>query len=239
MKNEGMERVFKAFKQHAKKEFPKECCGLVIVFKGALKYVPCYNKHPSPENDVYLDELDWVKAEAQGEVVGFCHSHPRSSSHPSEIDIVGHSRGDIDWWILGEDGDIFHMPPTEGSVQIYGRKWVHGVQDCWTLVQDIYKTEFDIVLPNFPRIELWWEKGFNLYEDNMGKAGFKPVNFMELQYGDMIVMCIGSHVANHGGVYVGGNKVAHHLTGRLSSIDIYGNYLRERTLYTMRHESRR
>lgn len=234
-----MEKVISDLKKHAAKEYPKECCGLVIVFKGKLKYIPCKNNHPTPETDVFLDELDFVRAEAIGEVVGFCHSHPQSDSTPSEVDIVSHARGDVDWWICGKDGDITHLPVSHNDRCLYGREWVHGVQDCYTFIQDFYEQELDIVLPNFPRIENWWDKGFNLYEDNFEKAGFSPINFEKLEYGDMIVMCIGTHIANHGGIYVGGNKVAHHLTGRLSSVDVYGNYLRERTLYTMRHKERR
>ena len=40
---------------------------------------------------------------------------------------------------------------------------------------------------------------------------------------------------NHAGVYLGDGLIGHHLYGRLSSKDVYGQFYRERTTHIMRH----
>ena len=52
----------------------------------------------------------------------------------------------------------------------------------------------------------------------------------------MIVMQINANVPNHAGVYLGDGLLGHHLYGRLSSKDVYGQFYRERTTHIMRHK---
>ncbi|MCK9032661.1 C40 family peptidase, partial [Haemophilus influenzae] len=70
--------------------------------------------------------------------------------------------------------------------------------------------------------------------DNFEDAGFYPVK--DLKIGDMIVMQINANVPNHAGVYLGDGLIGHHLYGRLSSKDVYGQFYRERTTHIMRHK---
>ncbi|WP_164135405.1 NlpC/P60 family protein, partial [Stenotrophomonas maltophilia] len=74
--------------------------------------------------------------------------------------------------------------------------------------------ELGINLPNYNRIDGWWDNGGNLYVDNFEDAGFYPVK--DLKIGDMIVMQINANVPNHAGVYLGDGLTGHHLYGRLS-----------------------
>ena len=48
------------------------------------------------------------------------------------------------------------------------------------------------------------------------------------------LMTIGANVPNHGAVYVGDNIIEHHLYGRLSSREVYGQFYRERTTHVLR-----
>ena len=56
----------------------------------------------------------------------------------------------------------------------------------------------------------------------------------EMREGDVLLMIIGANVPNHGAVYVGDNAIEHHLYGRLSSREVYGQFYRERTTHVLR-----
>jgi cell wall-associated NlpC family hydrolase len=50
-------------------------------------------------------------------------------------------------------------------------------------------------------------------------------------------MHIVSPVPNHVAIYIGDNKILHHVQGRLSSRDVYGSYYQKVTAKILRHEN--
>ncbi|MEX4065065.1 C40 family peptidase, partial [Haemophilus influenzae] len=148
-----------------------------------------------------------------------------------------HKISGLEWCIIGLEGDevsTHFMPALTEVPDLYGRKFIHGMTDCYGFVRDWYRQELGINLPNYNRIDGWWDNGGNLYVDNFEDAGFYPVK--DLKIGDMIVMQINANVPNHAGVYLGDGLIGHHLYGRLSSKDVYGQFYRERTTHIMRHK---
>jgi len=98
-----------------------------------------------------------------------------------------------------------------------GRPFLHGVFDCYTLVRDYYRKEFNIILPtNIQRTWEWWQSGENLYVENAKFYDFEEVQ--TLQKHDLIVMNLMSPVPNHGAIYLGDNKILHHQAGKFSTI---------------------
>ena len=59
----------------------------------------------------------------------------------------------------------------------------------------------------------------------------------DLQPGDGILMRVASPVTNHGAVYLGDNRIIHHVQNRLSCRDIYSEFWRQRTTHVLRHEN--
>ena len=97
------------------------------------------------------------------------------------------------------------------------RPFLHGIFDCYSMVRDFYLREWGQWLPaNIQRTYGWWDQGDNLYVDGAPQYGFEPVN--DLQRHDLIVMKFGP-VPNHGAIYLGNNKVLHHVGGRFSCIE--------------------
>ena len=45
-------------------------------------------------------------------------------------------------------------------------------------------------------------------------------------------------VPNHGGIYIDGNMILHHVQDRLSSRDLYGGFYQKNTAKILKHESR-
>lgn len=97
------------------------------------------------------------------------------------------------------------------------RPFLHGLFDCYTLIRDYYKRNFDVYLPtNIQRNWEWWAQGENLYVDNAKDYSFEEVS--DIQKHDVLIMKIGSSMPNHGAIYLGEGKILHHLAGRFSTI---------------------
>lgn len=226
-----------AVAQHAADEYPRECCGLVIVFKGRQQYRPCRNIAVGTDQFAMHPE-DYVSADQAGEIVAVVHSHPNIPARPSQADLVACEATGLPWFILSWPvGTWEEVYPTGYVAPLVGRQWSHGVLDCYSIIRDWYAQERGITLPDFERHDEWWLRGENLYEKNFAKAGFHPINRDELSAGDVILMQVGSPVANHGAIYLGDGLILHHVQNRLSTRDVYGGYWLKHTKTFLRHEN--
>lgn len=228
------EKVMSEIHAHAKQEYPRESCGVVIIFKGRHRYIPCRNISSSMDNFVIAPE-DWAAAEDLGEPVLVVHSHPGVPPQPSQSDLVGCEKSGLPWLIVNYPvGNSYQFEPTGYELPLMGRVFQHGVVDCYTLIRDYYRQELNIELPDFYRADDWWDKGENLYLNNFTLAGFSEVS--ELAPNDVILMQISSPVPNHGAIYLGDNNIIHHQYGRLSSKDVYGGWYHKITTQILRYK---
>ena len=122
------------------------------------------------EPDGPTNLLAWeMRAEMQGEIVALVHSHPGGLPWLSEADRRLQIKSALPWWLVCR-GDIhkFRCVP-----HLTGRRFAHGVTDCYTLFRDAYHLA-GIDMPDFHREDDWWCNGQNLYLDNMEATGFYP-----------------------------------------------------------------
>lgn len=117
---------------------------------------------------------------------------------------------------------------------LLGRPFSHGSNDCYGLVRDFYKDVFNIGLTNYARPDEWWDRGMNLYVEYAEREGFRSVD-VGMEPGDVILMAIRSSVANHAGVYVGGNRFVHHFWGNLSVEEMFRGMWKNRQVAVYRH----
>lgn len=221
---------------HAHSESPKESCGLVIMRNGREIYVPCRNIS-TIENTFILDPEDYANAEDRGEIVRVVHSHCFSSPEPSEADKVACESSGLPWSIVSVPGEKWHdFQPSGYKAPLIGRTWAHGTLDCYSLIRDYYLEKLGIEIPDFEREHEWWLKGGNLYLENFQKAGFYEVPAESMELHDVILIQISSPVINHGAVYVGDDRILHHLFRRLSGRDTYGGYYKKHTVKVIRHK---
>ena len=162
---------------------------------------------------------DWLQAEMQGEIVALVHSHPGGLPWLSEADRRLQVQSDLPWWLVCR-GAIhkFRCVP-----HLTGRRFEHGVTDCYTLFRDAYHLA-GIEMPNFHRGDDWWRHGQNLYLDNMEATGFYRVALTEAQPGDVLLCCFGSSVPNHAAIYCGDGELLHHIPEQLSKRERYTDY---------------
>lgn len=229
---------------HAGQEQPRECCGLLCRNRaGGVYFVPIQNMAFDGgqflmEPRVYADAEDDAQA-----VLAIVHSHPHASANPSMGDRVGCEKSGLPWIICGWPSGMFKLLEPSGWQAPYtGREMHHGVLDCYTLIQDWYLRELQVVLPDFEREDGWWEKRADhepedLYMQGFTEAGFVRV-FGEPQRHDVILMQVKSDVANHGAVYLGNGVMLHHPYKHLSEETIYGGYWLRHTVALLRHISR-
>lgn len=234
---EYSDKIRAEIKAHALAAYPQECCGFVVIFKGRQRYVKAANTNPNPCHFFNIREEDWLVAEAAGEVVSIVHSHPVTSELPSEEDVKGQHESGVEWLIYSVVNDAFHSFNDSEGIPLYGRNYSHGCIDCLSFVRDYYKQTYGIQITNYEREEDWWNKGQNLYLDLYEQEGFVVVDKADMREGDLLLLCMQSTIPNHGAIYLGGNRIGHHLQNRLSGVDIYGDFYRDRTSLVLRHKN--
>ncbi|EFN9199077.1 endopeptidase [Escherichia coli] len=166
----------------------------------------------------------------QGEIVALVHSHPGGLPWLSEADRRLQIKSALPWWLVCR-GDIhkFRCVP-----HLTGRRFEHGVTDCYTLFRDAYHLA-GTEMPDFHREDDWWRNGQNLYQDNMAVTGFYRVPLSSAQAGDILLCCFGASVPNHAAIYCGNGELLHHLPEQLSKRERYSEKWQRRTHSVWRH----
>jgi proteasome lid subunit RPN8/RPN11 len=224
---------------HAIQAAPRESCGLLLVVRGKQLYWPCRNVAVE-DCEFTIDPKDYLAALQVGKISGVIHSHPNNFPQPSPADLTSCEKWGLPWHIVSPHLDAPHgrwhsFQPSGFRAPLIGREWVWGVHDCWSLVRDWY-ADHGIALPDFERPndpENFIENP--LFESLFPEAGFTEVPRGEAMPGDAILMSFQSKGLNHVGVLDKNYRLLHHVQGRLSSLDLYGEGLQKSTGKIVRH----
>jgi proteasome lid subunit RPN8/RPN11 len=221
--------------RHAQECQPRESCGLLVVVRGRLRYRACPNLATDPDEHFVIDPRAWADAEDAGEIVAVVHSHPAGWPDASSADRAGCESSGLPWHIVGlPSGAWCCITPTGYRAPLLGREFRWGVHDCYSLIRDWYAEERGVVLPDFPRRAGDFEAGRDLYGEGFPRAGFVAVDGPP-EVGDVLLFRVAARVPDHGAVYVGDDRILHHMHGRLSSRDAWDGFWRERTVRVLRY----
>ena len=237
-----MDNLIPEITTYCKSKFPEEACGVVILFKGRYKFIPCENVSLEDKTTHFaIHPLVYASICDRGQVCAIVHSHTQMGAVFSEHDIASQRMLGIPWLLIGlHDGKEEHawLNNKKEVLDLYGREYQWHVTDCFTFVQDWYEREMGILIQDVQRQDKFWEKGQELYLDNFKAAGFVEVPRESMQYGDGLLLQLAGNVTSHAAVYLGNNLIGHHLNGRLSSKDVLGQYYLDRTTVVVRHRSK-
>ncbi|KMQ79330.1 hypothetical protein ACS33_04280 [Edwardsiella ictaluri] len=133
--------------EHASQCAPMESCGYVVRMDQGTVYLPFENRSIEPTQYFRMAPEDFLAAQAEGEVIAMVHSHPGGLPYLSEGDRTLQMASALPWWLIC-DGDIhrFRCVP-----RLLGRKFEHGILDCYTLFRDAYELA-GLTLPDFHRM---------------------------------------------------------------------------------------
>lgn len=220
-------------------EYPNEMCGVIVCNDGVDVFLPIpniSNKYKINSRDSFvIDPEAYSALEDRFVIKAVVHSHPDSTSQPSVHDKVRCNQGEVPWLIISYPNVDLSITYPSKETSLEGREFVHGVQDCYSLVKDYYATQ-GITLSEYNREDEWWQKGKDYYLDNYEKEGFYEIQEKDLRVGDLILMQVESPTTNHAAILVSDNVILHHLYGRPSCKGVYGGYWRERTTRLLRHK---
>ncbi len=204
--------------KHAMECYPNESCGLIL----KSGYMACENKSDTPAISFHIDGS--ITRKHFNDIKCIIHSHVDGIHYPSMIDMKHQLKTGKMWGIINAQAqyaspilffgrDLKDKKLDARNKDLVGREFIHGVQDCYSLVRDWFWFEKNIDLLEFPRQWGWWNSGSDLYVENFKLAGFVDVPFEAVRPGDCFLMKFKSDVVNHGGVYLGDGDILHHCSG--------------------------
>jgi proteasome lid subunit RPN8/RPN11 len=222
---------------HVNSSPAREICGLIVTYRRKLKYIPTRNV-ASLDSEFIIDPEELAEIDDKYKIQAVVHSHINVNPEPSQADLIEIERHKLPYLIVNYPVNNYTLTYQSGYIAPYeGRQFVSGVTDCYSLWRDFYERELGIFMEDYDRTYEWWKHGQNLYIDNYEAAGMIQIDMKDLKRGDIILMRIGSQVLNHCAVYLGENRILQHLTGRLSSVDIFGGWYQRCAGMYLRHKS--
>jgi len=225
------DNTIRAIYAHVESEYPKECCGVVTA---AGFVVPLENTSDTPYTSFRISQRDYLKY--CGGALFVYHSHPDRPAVASEADLKWVDRYRLPLMIVSWPyGDIRMIGDPCKDKALEGRSFIYGVYDCYSLVEDYYRKEFEYEMPTVTRPRFgWWESGLlDPFTEGLNRSGLVDANTPEP--GDMLVFTVnGSKVCNHTGIYLDGNMLLHHRLCSLSTLSNYDETYRNATTRILR-----
>jgi cell wall-associated NlpC family hydrolase len=114
-----------------------------------------------------------------------------------------------------------------------------GDRDCYELCRDFFRENFKIELTPYVRPHDWESDSLDLirmFHDNEGFDSITDWRPKDLRPGDVLAMSINESNPNHLAIYVGDDKILHHLYGRMSRIEPLHGFWRNHTSFILRHK---
>ncbi len=224
---------------HADKQAPKESCGLLAIIKGKETYWPCKNLSESPDEFFVIDPDNWADCEDEGELIGIIHSHAYGSALPSEADKASCEYLGLPFYIYSvEHKNWIDFEPSGYTSGLYGRTWIWGKHDCWSLVTDYFLDKKQINLKFWERpksIKTFCENPY--FEKVLTGSGFKEVSKDNIINDDVLLMQGIDEKLNHVALYIGDQTILHHNIRQLSCRELYDLRYIEATKKVYRYEA--
>lgn len=229
-------RIKAEIKAHALRDAPNECCGFIYINKDTIKTFPCKNVSTEPQEEFEVDMDEYFEATRQGVIVGIYHSGRDLAFSESDIHHADEWPLPLHLYSLKENTFKTYTPKTYGGDYL-GRTFIWGHHDCYTLVKDYYRREYNLYLNDYDCDETYESSGKRDIIQNIEKEGFEKLkDISNIKAGDVLVFyTFGEY---HIAIYLGNNQFLHQLLKSQSRIDNLDELWAKRLKFALHHTSR-
>jgi len=113
-----------------------------------------------------------------------------------------------------------------------------GDRDCFALIRDFFRDNFEIEIPDFARPNDWRSNTLDLIRNCYPASGFEMLTkwkSSDLRPGDVLAIMVGESNPNHLAIVVDDGKILHHLAGRMSNVEPLRDFWLDNTAFVLRH----
>jgi len=193
-------------KQTALSAFPAEMCGVLTVDD----FIQINNINSSPEKSFTFQPSEY--AAIIDVAVAIVHSHTKKpdvnlsvdARTPSVKDIKCQKLSGLPWLIVATEGETVTPAvqlPRSPSAIYEGRDFIWYINDCFTIVQDYYRFQLEIVLPD-NQFDAFNDSTDEVIKEYADKQGFYDITTIDdIQKGDVVVLDSLGQKQNHLGIY--------------------------------------
>ncbi len=215
--------LHEAMLAHAREMYPRAACGAVFQGETAPVYRPVTEVADANRATFRIDAAALQRMAARhGALLAVVLAHPSPEGEeaplllftPSAAEMRAQASLAAPFGVVVCDS-IRSYPPFWFGDQcprpaLLNRPFRHGVTDCYSLVRDWYRMQWDISLPEFPRDWNWWVEGMDMYREGFRQAGFEPIDEGDVRAGDSVMFRMRSDVPNHAAVVLDDEWMLHH-----------------------------
>ena len=116
-----------------------------------------------------------------------------------------------------------------------GRHFELGKNDCYSLISDFYKNEYNIILKNYFRDDKTFNEEPDIINKHYKEEGFDKINIKDIKIGDAIVFGM-TRTSVHIGIYIGRNMFLHHERDKYSTVTKLNSGWENRIVFCARHK---
>lgn len=207
---------------HALSAYPNECCG----FLTDSSFIALANIAENPGNSFKVSAVDYVRYRDNITAVVHTHIPPRrvvafDVRTPSYDDIVGQRESGLPWLIFACDGSGISDPlqlPRVPNRDYLNRPFIWYINDCYSIVQDYYRFELDIILPDHTANADYTDVSqmHDLFAEHIQSYGFKCYDTLDgLKNGDLLLLDNGGFKRNHLGIVHNGQVLHQSMLSQL------------------------
>lgn len=224
----------KYIKEHASKESPKECCGLIVSNNGKYSPVKCYNSASDKLRYATIGPFDYIRAANLGKIVGMYHS--QENDIPSNVDAITAFDHNIYSIVYARNANKFFIINPDLKKYL-SNKFEINKSDCLSLVINYYKSELNISINDYNRDGYWFTKSPRIITDNFQREGFVEIIDGTWEKHDILLFGKNRQEISHMGVYVGNNLLLHHQRDAYSCLEYLNSHIKRNLQLIIRHNS--
>lgn len=229
-------KVKSLIKEHALEETPKEACGFIYTTEKGIFISRCKNISIEPSEEFEIEQGDYFETCKLGTIVGIYHSGSGSAFSPS--DIFHADEWPLPLYLYSLEKDSFHIYwPKEYRIDYLGRPFIWGQYDCYTIVKDYYRREYNIFLGEYDADDEFESSGKQDIVANFTKEGFlEGLDMSNINIGDVLLFKCGKEY--HVGIYLDNNQFLHQPLHKQSRIELIDGFWAKSLQSVLTHKSR-